>query len=192
MLRDDILVFVFCLLFFLVDVYSFIRIYSSFFFSLFSLAFSSESTCAAQSVGGKPSLSVARLMTCRAQSVRQHTNGQNRTVLNATKLRENHTSVSFLSPTPKFILENGKKKKKMWERMRGEREETKKKERYLFRSFVEPRASQSSPTDGEAKQLYLWMGGDSRLTGIICKLKSNEGSRELNKKKEKSFIAFEL
>lgn len=38
-LRDDILVFVFCLLFFLVDVYSFIRIYSSFFFSLFSLAF---------------------------------------------------------------------------------------------------------------------------------------------------------
>ncbi|KAK4008739.1 hypothetical protein OUZ56_013872 [Daphnia magna] len=109
-----------------IDVYSFIRIYSSFFFSLFSLAFSSESTCAAQSVGGKPSLSVARLMTCRAQSVRQHTNGQNRTVLNATKLRENHTSVSFLSPTPK--------------------------------------ASQSSPTDGEAKQLYLWMGGDSRLT----------------------------
>lgn len=62
-------------------------------------------------------------------------------------------------------------------------ERRKKKERYLFRSFVEPRASQGSPTDGEAKQLYLWMGGDSRLTGIICKLKSNEGSRELNKKK---------
>lgn len=124
-----------------------------FFLFLFVIfpGFSSESTCAAQSVGGKPSLSVARLMTCRAQSVRQHTNGQNRTVLNATKLRENHTSVSFLSPTPKFILENGKKKKKMWERMRGEREEKRKKGIYSVR---------------------LWNPGPARVHQLMVKLSS--------------------